>query len=152
MLCRVEDCYAELNAALRVNLPPPNIRFDLRGCAAGQARLHNNTLRFNPVLLLENPDPFIREVVPHEVCHLAVHHVYGRVRPHGQQWRALMTEVFNLPASTTHRFNTHSVQGTTVPYVCRCGIIQLGIRRHNKVVKRQATYHCRTCKQVLVQS
>lgn len=36
------------------------------------------------------PAPMLRSVLIHELAHLAVHERDGRVRPHGEQWRALM--------------------------------------------------------------
>ena len=130
--------------------PRPEINFKLRGKSAGTAHLHQNLLRFNAILLAENQDAFFNEVIPHEICHLLAHQMYGRVKPHGQEWQALMIQVFKLTPSTTHSMNTQSVAGQHFSYQCDCGPVSLSIRRHNKVVRGETQYRCRRCKKALI--
>ncbi|MGL5177893.1 MAG: SprT-like domain-containing protein, partial [Aeromonas veronii] len=102
-----------------------------------------------------NQQAFLDEVVPHEVAHLLVHALWGdgrgknRVLPHGKQWQSVMREVFGLEPRTTHSFDLAVLAQRTVPYRCHCQQHQLSIRRHNKVVRGEARYHCRRCKQPL---
>ena len=63
----------------------PTISYELRGVKAGVAYLQKNEIKFNRTLLLENSDEFIRQVVPHELAHLIVYQVFGRVKPHGRE-------------------------------------------------------------------
>ena len=100
--------------------PIPTISYDLRGVKAGVAYLQKNEIKFNRTLLLENSDEFIRQVVPHELAHLIVYQVFGRVKPHGQEWQAVMTQLFNLPADTCHKFDVENVQGKMFAYQCKC--------------------------------
>ncbi|MEJ2764018.1 SprT family zinc-dependent metalloprotease [Photobacterium sp. MCCC 1A19761] len=146
---RVAQCIARANQQLHLDLPLPVVSFRQRGKIAGSARLQSWEVRFNPVLLAENPQAFLDEVVPHEIAHLVTFHRFGKVRPHGKEWQAVMTEVFGIPARTTHSFDTRSVQGQTFRYRCHCQEHQLTVRRHNKIRRQQAIYHCRTCRQPL---
>jgi SprT protein len=147
---RVEQCYAHAQQVLKRDLIRPKIHFNQRGKIAGSARLQTNELRFNPILLKDNLQLFIDEVVPHEVCHLLTYQLYGRVKPHGRQWKMLMDNLFGLKGSTRHTMDVVKVQGQTFAYYCECGPIELSIRRHNKIVRHQQTYLCRVCKQTLL--
>lgn len=129
--------------------PRPSVHFSLRGKSAGTAHLQLNKLRFNPVLLTENPAIFINEVVPHEISHLLCFHLFGKVKPHGKEWQSVMLSTFNITPKTTHQLNTQSVGGQQFDYFCGCGNVQLSIRRHNKIVRGQTQYRCRRCKQTL---
>ena len=84
-------------------------------------------------MLLENSDEFIRQVVPHELAHLIVYQVFGQVKPHGQEWQSVMTQLFNLPADTCHQFDVENVQGKMFAYQCECQTHYLTIRRHNRI-------------------
>ncbi len=145
----VESCYQTAEGQLKRGFPRPEVNFKLRGKSAGTAHLQLNKLRFNPVLLEENLDEFVQQVVPHEICHLLAYQLYGRVKPHGKEWQALMVKLYGLTPSTTHSLNTDSVAGRTFDYRCRCGVVPLSIRRHNKVQRQETQYRCRRCKETL---
>ncbi|MCL1074644.1 SprT family zinc-dependent metalloprotease [Shewanella dokdonensis] len=149
LLQAVEHCYQVAEQHLQRSFPRPEVNFKLRGKAAGTAHLQLNKLRFHPVLLSENSNTFIREVVPHEVCHLLCHQLYGKVKPHGAEWKQLMQQLFQLPGNTTHQFDTTSVTPKGKRYRCACGEVELTLRRHNKIVRGQARYRCRHCGQWL---
>ncbi|KXF80139.1 SprT family zinc-dependent metalloprotease [Enterovibrio coralii] len=146
---RVSECITIANQQLGGELPVPAIRFDIRGKTAGMALLQRWVLRFNPVLLAENSEAFFQEVVPHEVAHLVVFSQFGKVKPHGKEWQAVMFRVFGIQPKTTHSFDITSVQGKTFLYRCACDEMALTVRRHNKVQRQQAQYICRRCKQPL---
>ncbi|MEC4728764.1 SprT family zinc-dependent metalloprotease [Shewanella sp. D64] len=146
---RVLQCYLIAESQLQQSFIRPEINFKLRGKSAGTAHLHQNLLRFNATLLAENQDTFFNEVIPHEICHLLAHQMYGRVKPHGREWQALMIRVFKLSPSTTHSMDTQSVAGKHFSYQCDCGPVSLSIRRHNKVVRGETQYRCRRCKKEL---
>lgn len=130
--------------------PAPDIRFNVRGKVAGKALLQHNTIHLNPVLATENPQAFIDEVLPHELAHLIAFQVYGRVRPHGKEWQHIMSNIFGVTPSRTHTMDVSSVQGKTFEYRCGCQSVALTIRRHNKVLRQQASYACRQCGEKLV--
>ncbi|MCG9745194.1 SprT family zinc-dependent metalloprotease [Shewanella sp. Isolate8] len=149
IVAAVESCYQTAEQKLGRSFPRPEVNFKLRGKSAGTAHLQLNKLRFNPVLLEENPEEFVDQVVPHEICHLLAYRLFGRVKPHGKEWQALMINLYGLTPRTTHSLNTASVAGQTFDYACRCGVVPLSIRRHNKVQRQQTQYRCRRCKKTL---
>ncbi|MDB2386083.1 SprT family zinc-dependent metalloprotease [Shewanella sp.] len=149
---QIERCYQLAATALSQSFPRPEVNFKLRGKSAGTAHLQLNKLRFNPLLLQDNPQAFIDEVVPHEICHLLAFQLYGKVKPHGVEWQTLMLHIFQCQPRTTHHFNTQSVEGKTFEYFCHCGCVHLSIRRHNKVVRGDSQYRCRQCGQNLQQT
>jgi SprT protein len=147
---KVEHCISHASSYFEQNFRLPKISFKQRGKIAGCARLQTNELRFNPVLLCDNIDEFLEEVVPHEVCHLLAYKLFGKVRPHGKEWQSLMIELFDLKGQTYHRMDVTKVKGKSFHYQCECGPIELGIRRHNNVLKGKQTYICRKCRSPLI--
>jgi SprT protein len=130
------------------------IRFDLRGRAAGQARYGSTgpwVIRYNPVLLRENGDSFLASTVPHEVAHLIAFLRYGpRIRPHGAEWRAIM-EQFGATPERCHRYDLSRIprRATRVfTYHCACSEHRLTGIRHRRVLAGQI-YLCRRCAEAL---
>lgn len=135
---------------LGLAVPDPQIRFDLRGRAAGQARFGVGlpaVLRYNPVLLAANADDFLATTVPHEVAHLLAYCRHGtRIRPHGREWRALM-EGFGVAPERCHSYDLSALPGRALrqfDYHCACRGHRLTSIRHHRVLAGQ-TYLCRHC-------
>lgn len=138
------------NQKLDCNFPEPKLTWQQRGTSAGTAWLESYEIRLNPVLLLENQQAFIDEVVPHELAHLLVWKRFGRVAPHGKEWKWMMESVLGVPAQRTHQFELESVRKNTFPYRCGCQQHQLTVRRHNRVMRGDAVYRCVHCGDPLV--
>jgi len=66
----------------------------------GRAILEDGRVELNTRLLLQHPDQLV-PTLAHELAHLVVFWRYGRVAPHGIQFRALM-RVIGLSAEATH--------------------------------------------------
>lgn len=141
---------AQANLKLGRNYPEPKVVYQQRGTSAGTAWLESYEIRLNPVLMLENEQAFIDEVVPHELAHLLVWKYFGRVAPHGKEWKWMMEVVLGVPARRTHQFELGSVRTNTFPYRCQCQQHQLTVRRHNRVVRGEATYRCVKCGEPLI--
>ncbi|MGJ8514092.1 Protein SprT [Carnimonas sp. LMG 33810] len=137
-------------------LPAPQVWGDLRGKSAGQAHFGRGGVRFNKVLLGEQPRIFINEVVPHEMAHWVVHYgISSRVAPHGNEWKTLMVAMFGLPPAVTHRFDTSAASPAPYLYGCGCRdqhgqsrVHGFSLRRHNSVAKGRR-YFCKGCRQPL---
>ncbi|OOY44137.1 hypothetical protein BOW37_10760 [Solemya velum gill symbiont] len=134
----------------------PEIRFDLHARAAGQFRYGKNLqqLRFNPYLFSTGFEVNLDTTVPHEVAHYVAFNLFGRVKPHGKEWREVM-KLFGVPAEVTHSQNV-KIPGLRRErrwsYQCDCQQHQLTTRRHNKVVSGKMRYSCRRCGQPLRQA
>lgn len=129
---------------LKQTFAEPTILYQQRGTTAGSAWLQQWEIRLNPVLLLENKQQFIDEVVPHELAHLLVWKQFGKVAPHGKEWKWMMETVLGVSARRTHRFSTDSLQ-KTFAYHCQCRQHLLTVRRHNRVLRGETRYRCTGC-------
>lgn len=145
-------------AAEHYGISPPQveIRFDLRGQSAGMAShgaASGLVIRYNPLLLRENGEDFLRRTVPHEVAHLITRLVFGlRCRPHGEEWREVMA-FFGADPSRCHNYDTSRARTRTLtqyPYACGCRDHALSSIRHNRA-RRGQRYLCRSCGGVLKQ-
>lgn len=123
----------------------PEIRFDLKGRWAGACYLKGDecNLRFNLKLLEENQEDFLRFTVPHEVAHYIVALLYGRVRPHGKEWRSVMNFFGIKHPLVCHSFDIKS----TYPWIyrCRCQEHFVGQKKHSMIQRGTRTYTCKNC-------
>lgn len=143
-------------AARHYGIPVPRveIRFDLRGQAAGQARMPirgRPVIRYNPLLLEENTLDFLGRTVPHETAHVIANRLFGpRIRPHGPEW----VEVMNLFGADPQRCHDYDVERAATrrlrrhTYHCGCREHALSSIRHNRILAGQ-TYICRSCRRAL---
>ena len=135
-------------------VPEIELRFDLTGRSAGMFRFPaagHPIIRYNKVLLTENPDDFLARTVPHEVAHLVVRNVFGAdIQPHGAEWKSVMA-FFGAEATRCHNYDvsrssTRRLRRFT--YYCSCREHQLSTIRHNRI-KAGQSYQCVCCNQSL---
>ncbi|MGV3345401.1 SprT family zinc-dependent metalloprotease [Enterobacteriaceae bacterium LUAb1] len=148
-MCQLRAKLQQASDKLDKHFPEPVLRYQQRGTVAGTAWLQQWEIRLNPVLLMENQQAFIDEVIPHELAHLLVWKLFGKVPPHGKAWQWMMETVLDVPARCTHNFSLASVQPRGENWYCRCQQHQLTIRRHNKAVRGKSQYRCRHCGDIL---
>lgn len=141
----LRDKLALANHVLDKNYREPIITYQQRGTAAGTAWLEKNEIRLNPTLLLENQQAFIDEVVPHELAHILVWRHFGRVAPHGKEWKWMMADVLGVTPRRTHQFAVQTVSSRHFLYRCACQEHALSIRRHNRVLRGETSYRCKNC-------
>ena len=129
----------------------PEMAWDLRGQAAGQANARRNLIRFNRELAERYPDEFVAQTVPHELAHLVAFKKFGgNIRPHGREWRAVMIALGAEPRRT-HRYEVTPVRKLRLyAYQCHCpdSEYQLTAIRHNRI-QRGHMYVCKRCLQPL---
>lgn len=160
---KVKQCLALAEERYRRKFEYQSIQINIRGRAAGQIRYQNSILspklpllRFNPYLLEKYGEVFIDQVAPHECAHLVVHAIYGfnnklgkKIRPHGREWKAVMLELYKLEPVVTHKFEVQQSKKDQYIYLCQCSEVEhcLSIIRHNKVMRGQARYLCKRCRE-----
>ena len=145
----------EAEAWLNLAMPRVEIRFDLRGTAAGQARMRDGSfalIRYNAALLGLHPEVFVAETVPHEVAHVVAFTKHGAcIRPHGAEWQAVMRH-FGVEPSRCHRYDVSKLRTRSLQrflYRCGCGTHQISSIRHNRICRQGTVYLCRRCRQPL---
>jgi len=159
ILLALDKSLARAQSATERRYEYETVRFDLRGRAAGQlvyrrvrGRVSQASFRFNLALYDQDPDRFVKEVVPHEVAHLVAYQLHGSaIKPHGQEWKMVMTEIFGLPPTVTHSFAVAPSNRKAYLYRCACPSTEhrLGIIRHNRIRNGAQRYLCRKCREPL---
>ncbi|MDM3871217.1 SprT-like domain-containing protein [Porticoccus sp. W117] len=136
------------------------VLFDLKGQVAGMYRMVGRgkkvqrVIRYNPWLFAKYWDDNFTTTIPHEVAHYVAEQLFGKVQPHGVEWKNLM-DLFGADSARTCQFDMAGIPGRkvkTVAYRCQCRQHQLSLIRHNRVVRKGARYLCRFCQQPLAQA
>lgn len=146
---------APLLRAERKSLPRIDLRFDLRGKAAGLVQRTGDgriTIRYNLAMAQLQPEGFISQTVPHEVAHVVAGVCHGRVKPHGAEWQSVMTFFGIADPARCHDFDLSGLALRSQqrwPYRCGCMAHQLTTTRHLRIQRNQQRYLCRRCGQPL---
>ena len=150
---QARHCIEKANAALGCSLTLPEIRFDLRGRAAGQFCLRQESLqlRFNSALFARYFEENLAQTVPHEVAHFLVYALFmkngkKRVRPHGQEWQSMMRLLGVAPA-TRHSFNLDGIpvrREQRFAWSCDCRTHSVAKRTHLRMLRGEQRV-CITC-------
>lgn len=135
----------------------PHIRYDLKGKVAGKATLGSYGMCFitlNPGLLINNLKDYIDNTIPHEVAHIVARRVYGRVKPHGNEWKHVMA-VFGVKAERCHEYDMNApgvVKRQMKRYDFGCGceghVHHISARKLTSIQKGNR-YRCIKCKQTI---
>lgn len=145
------DCLRRACELFDLSYDPVPVHFDLRGRAAGmyQVRSAKMRIRYNPYLFAKYFDENLRQTVPHEVAHHIAGRLFGLrcIRPHGEEWRMIM-RTLGVEPRVTAEFDLTGIplrRQRRYTYVCHCREFQLSSRRHNRINRHKASYHCRAC-------
>lgn len=160
---KVKHCLALAEKCYLRKFEYQSIDINIRGRAAGQICYPQSNyspnlplLRFNPYLLEKYGEEFIDQVVPHECAHLVVYAIYGlkdkhgrKIKPHGSEWKDVMRDLYKLEPLVTHQFEVQRPKKDQYIYLCQCSALEhhLSVIRHNKVMRGQARYLCKHCKE-----
>lgn len=148
VLKKLDDLVLAANKLFNRSFTPPKVKFYLKGTTAGKADLLNNIVILNHILLVENPDDFLEDTVPHELAHLLTFAMFGRkAKAHGKEWKSVM-RALGVEPTRCHSLDVSNV-GNRHSYRCACKSHQLSTQRHNKI-RRGASYICKSCGHVLV--
>lgn len=129
------------------------IKFNIKGQTAGQVQYKKNNefiIRYNPTLLVNGEyKDFLEETVPHEVAHVITHIVYGKVKPHGSEWKRIMRS-FGKNPQTYHNYNLKKSRNVKkFRYKCKCKHHFVGLKVHKKI-HLGYSYSCKKCKNDLI--
>jgi len=143
---KVNDCFKIARArGLRV-LDSIEIKYDLKGRAAGQAcfRYSQMFIRVNLYCARNNVKHYLAQTIPHEVAHI-INRLNSNGGGHGRDWKRIMEIVFNLPSDRCHSYETQKSNRKTFAYSCDCKTYELTSIRHNRIL-RGTEYSCRICR------
>lgn len=129
------------------------VDFDLKGRAAGmyQRKREKTVIRYNPYLFAKYFVDNFKTTIPHEVAHYIADMMFKNIRPHGKEWREIML-AFDADASRTCDYDLEGIPirvHQRYIYRCPCMTHEITSRRHNKIQKNRARYHCKKCNQIL---
>ena len=149
---KLKELHAKTKELFSISVGP-EISYDLRGLAAGQANYRENKIRFNRDLLEKYTHEFVKQTVPHEFAHLVAYQKFSRrIKPHGLEWKSVMI-AFGVEPARTHSFKAiPSRRMERFLYRCECpnSSYELTSIRHNRV-KRGNLYLCKKCQSPLRQ-
>jgi SprT protein len=95
------------NKKFGLYLPKYKVVFSLKTGTAGRARLSQGIIQYNPTLLRENPEAFLKRTTGHEVGHFAAYHKFHDCG-HGKHWHRMMREM-GLDDTRCHSYDTSNV-------------------------------------------
>ena len=156
VVARTQYYISEAQSAFSRSFDPIPVHFDLSGSTAGMFRAYGRKMeiRYNPWIFAKYYHENLDGTVPHEVAHYIVHELYGlaRVKPHGEEWQALMAH-FGANSEVTFKLDLEGVpqrRQRTHPYRCACREHEVSTTRHNRILKGKGQYLCRYCRGELV--
>lgn len=149
---RVNECIAIAEKHFNQKIAKPSIHFDVRGTVGGYYQPSSHKVRYNPVLLNENVDSYIKTTVAHEVAHAIDYYLLGSSmyaarhhKPHGHSWKNIM-RILGVPVERCHHYNVDNAQvrvKNKFEYRCKhCGtLIVVGPKIHDGIRRGHTRWH-----------
>jgi SprT protein len=158
---KITECIKKFKDKTGFTLEFPDIRYDLKGCTAGQAHYgkyqEDAYIRLNSSIFKDNTDKFVERTVPHEVAHLLARYYFlkmgiYKIKPHGKEWRNIMKILGVNNITRCHSYTIKEDQRKRqqrYSYKCNCKTFALSSTRHNRILKGKC-YICTDCRNKLV--
>lgn len=146
---QVERCLKVAEAFFNRPFILANITFGLTGGVSGKVLVRDGQyeIQINRAYLESNPERILKQTIPHEVAHLVSFQHYGaRIKPHGDEWKQVMVEVFKLKPDRCHSMEL-PVETRPFTYRCACRDFFVSERKHDRM--KDSAHRCNTCKQVV---
>jgi SprT protein len=130
---KIRQCIKIVEKEYNRKFSTPVLDYSLSGSVAAQAFSHNNTIKINPTLLIENQVDYIAQTIPHETAHIITDLMYPRghldktkrtkrIPHHGTAWKHIM-ELFGVPPLVYHNYAISSaVKRQPVKYAHKCSV------------------------------
>jgi len=132
---KINQLIAAYEARTGQKVPQCDIRFDLRGRAAGQAgrRGWNYFMRFNKDMMLNDSwDHLIKDTVPHELAHI-ICFANGTDRGHGYNWKRTC-QTLGGSGERCHEEAVTYAKGRTYVYTSSTGhTVNLSETKHRRI-------------------
>lgn len=128
--------------------PMPMISLRLKGGTAGLAYSWEWMIKYNPEIYIRHKEDFKNRTVPHELAHLIVNTLYGRVKSHGREWRSVMHKLGIKEVTRCHSYDVTGIKNTrSRPFVYACGCREFNMTKtlHRKMLMGQ-TRTCLKCR------
>jgi SprT protein len=149
---KVKKCVDKLNEVFNFNMEYPEIFYDVTGTLGGVAKSLSMSVHYNYKMLINNRTEFIRDIVPHEVAHVAVYHKYNLLKMkypkgHGANWQHMM-RLLDVDPKQFHKLNEEEKTEIKYLYECLCPKGFLLDKKSNALHKKQietGQYGCAIC-------
>ena len=134
----VEDCCIKASQHFDKPVTYPVIQYNKKGKTAGTANYSTWVLNFNPILLTENVEAFLKRTVVHEIAHLITRTIYPGSSAHGQEWKSVMVFLGAEP-SRCHSYDiSNASTRKQFDYICpKCDTILKVSSVIHKRIRRQ---------------
>lgn len=147
ILEKFNELVAEANAMFNIQLPHIEVKFDLRGKAAGQAISRRNFITVNYSVRFNNDmingsgfEHILEETVAHELAHI-ICFVTGKDKGHGKVWKAVCIALGGSGARCHNEEVTPARVMEQFLYNTTCGkVVKVGKIRHNRIQQDKKSY------------
>lgn len=131
-----------------------NLNSRMRSCG-GRARINRyartSQIDMNYRLHKDNPEQLVNTYL-HELAHVVANLRYNKNCGHDYLWKRVMAELgANDERCHTMDVSAYKNKTTRIAYACNCQEFQFTKQRHNKVLRGEARYSCKTCKETITE-